>query len=108
VRPILSSAIAIATAVVAIAACSRPAPTTHAVKIQNFGFTPTELTVAVGDTVVWSNVDFVPHSATASDSTFDSKSIAGSDSWRFVARAPGRHEYFCAFHPNMKAAIVVR
>jgi plastocyanin len=108
VRRKSSIAIAATALLVAIAACSRPAPTVHAVKIQNFGFVPAEITVAVGDTVVWSNADFVPHSSTARDSTWDSKSIAGGDSWRFVARSPGRHEYFCFFHPNMTAAIVVR
>ena len=102
------TAIAATALVVAIAACSRPAPVAHAVKIQNFAFVPAEVTVAVGDTVVWSNADFVPHSATAGDSTWDSKAIAASDTWRFVARSPGRHEYVCVFHPNMKAAIVVR
>ena len=76
--------------------------------IKNFVFQPAEMTVAVGDTVVWSNTDFVPHSATASDSSWDSKAISGNEAWRFVARTPGRHAYVCVFHPNMKATIVVR
>jgi len=89
-------------------ACSRPAPRAHTVAIKNFAFVPAELTVATGDTVVWSNTDFVPHSATASDSSWDSKAISGSSAWRFVARTPGRHAYYCAFHPNMKATVIVR
>jgi plastocyanin len=66
------------------------------------------MTVARGDTIVWSNADFVPHTATARDAAWDSKAIDGSASWRTVARTVGRHEYYCAFHPTMKATVVVR
>ena len=92
----------------AIAACTRAAPRVHTVKMQNFGFTPAELTVARGDTVVWSNTDFVPHSTTARNSAWDSKAIEANGNWRFVARDAGRYDYYCVFHPNMKGTIVVR
>ena len=93
----------------AIAACSPPAaPRTHTVRIQNFTFVPAELTVAAGDTIVWSNTDFVPHSATARDTSWDSKSIAANGSWKLMARGAGRRDYYCVFHPNMKGTIVVR
>jgi plastocyanin len=80
----------------------------HAVSIRNFGFEPATLTVAPGDTVVWTNADFVPHTATARDSLWDSKSIEGNGTWRLVARRPGRHAYYCAYHPNMRGTIEVR
>jgi len=92
----------------AIAACSRAEPRAHPVKIQNFVFVPAELTIARGDTVVWSNTDFVPHSTTASNSAWGSKAIEANGSWRFVARDAGRYDYYCVFHPNMKGTIVVR
>jgi len=76
--------------------------------MQNFGFNPAELTVAQGDTVVWTNADIVPHSATATDASWDSKAIDAGASWSFVARKPGRHDYYCVFHPNMKGAVIVR
>ena len=91
-----------------MAACSKPAPRTHAVTIRSFAFVPAELTVSLGDTVFWSNGDFVPHSATATDSTWDSKSIDANAGWRLVASTAGRHEYYCVFHPAMKATITVR
>jgi plastocyanin len=94
--------------VVAIAACSRAAPRAIPVKIQDFVFVPAELTVARGDTVVWSNTDFVPHSTTARNSAWDSKAIEANGSWRFVARDAGRYDYYCVLHPNMKGTIVVR
>ena len=76
--------------------------------MSNFGFDPPTLTVAAGDTVVWTNADFVPHTATARDSSWDSKQLGASAAWRWVATAPGTVEYYCVFHPTMKGTIVVR
>ena len=80
----------------------------HTVTIRNFAFDPAVLTVAHGDTVVWSNTDFVPHSSTARNSAWDSKEIAANATWRYVPRMAGRYEYYCALHPTMKGAIIVR
>jgi plastocyanin len=52
---------------------------------------PAELTVARGDTVVWSNTDFVPHSTTARNSAWDSKAVEANGSWRFATRDAGRY-----------------
>ena len=97
-----------AVACVGAAACARSAPTAHTITIHDFAFAPATLTVSRGDTIVWSNADFVPHTATARDAAWDSKAIDGSSSWRTVAGSPGRHEYYCAFHPTMKATVIVR
>jgi len=76
--------------------------------MKNFGFDPPELTIAPGDTVVWSNTDFVPHTSTARNSAWDSKEIAANATWRYVPRAAGRYEYYCFFHQTMKGTIIVR
>ena len=76
--------------------------------MRNFGFDPPTLTIARGDTVVWSNADFVPHTSTARDSAWDSKEIAANATWRYVPPKAGRDEYYCAFHPTMKGTIIVR
>ena len=91
----------------AVAACTRPAPRAHTVTIKNFAFDPPELTIARGDTVVWSNTDFVPHSSTARNSTWDSKEIGANATWRYVPGTTGRYDYYCVFHPTMKGTIVV-
>ena len=109
IRQLLAVVIASALVAGAIAACSRPAPPrAHIIRIQSFTFVPAEVTVAAGDTIVWSNSDFVPHSATARDTSWDSKSIAANQSWKLAARGAGRHDYYCVFHPNMRGTIVVR
>jgi len=106
--PVRCAAIASVFALGVVAACTRPAPRAHTVTIRNFAFDPAELTIARGDTVVWSNTDFVPHSSTARSSAWDSKEIGANATWRYVPGKAGRYEYYCVFHPTMKGTIVVR
>jgi plastocyanin len=83
-------------------------PRTHTVIIEGTRFQPETLTVRAGDTVVWVNKDLFPHSATASNATFNSEVIAAGASWRYVARKKGEFAYTCVFHPTMTAALVVK
>ena len=59
------------------------------------------MTLAPGDTVVWVNGDLVPHTATATDGTWDSGSIAPGGTWTLVVAASGDGGYTCTFHPTM-------
>jgi len=70
------------------------------------GFTLPSLTVAVGATVVWSNADGVPHTATARDGTFDS-GILNDNRYEFTFTEAGTFAYFCEVHPTMEAEIIV-
>jgi plastocyanin len=97
-------AVAVATSI----ACVRHTPKSHVVTVKDFTFQPPALTVSPGDTIVWTNSDVVPHTATASDSSWDSKTIAAGGTWRLVASTPGNLSYYCVFHPNMKGTIEVR
>jgi plastocyanin len=81
-------------------------PTLHHVEIQNFAFVPAHLEVAIGDTVVWTNRDFVPHTATGDDGSWDSGFLAADQSWELVVRQGGA--YHCALHAAMKATLVLR
>lgn len=57
-------------------ACSAKAePKTYQVEIRGMQFVPASLTVKVGDTVVWTNHDVLPHTVTAAGA-FDSQAIA--------------------------------
>ena len=62
------------------------------------------------DTVVWTNNDSVLHSVTSNDSFFDSGKIStNGDSWsfQFYGDARGSYMYYCAYHTDMYAEIVV-
>ena len=52
----------------------------HAVAISGFSFSPASITVAVGDTVTWTNSDAQAHTATADGGSFDTGTIANGGS----------------------------
>ncbi len=93
--------------VVGLAACKSHAPTTYQVTIQGMQFQPASLNIAVGDTVVWTNNDIVPHTVT-DKGVFDSQAIASHQSWKLTFDKPGELAYGCSFHPTMTAKIIVR
>ena len=79
----------------------------HRVAIENMKFTPEALEVKVGDTVIWTNKDIVPHTATATQKAFDSGPIATNAEFKFRAKRAGELAYVCLFHPTMKATVKV-
>jgi plastocyanin len=79
-----------------------------AVGVENFNFTPADLTVAAGTTVVWTNHDDVDHTVTASDNSFSSPSIATDGQFSHTFATPGTYSYFCAIHPFMSARVIVQ
>lgn len=80
--------------------------TTHKVSIKGFEYVPKQLTVHPGDTVVWTNEDIVPHTATAKG-VFDSKEIGSKESWTYKAGRKGKFPYICTYHPTMKGELNV-
>jgi MYXO-CTERM domain-containing protein len=80
----------------------------HVVKVVGFAFAPQTVTVAVGDTVTWTNGDNVTHTATADDASFDTGSISGgSSSVGVTFNTIGTFAYHCRIHASMTASIVV-
>jgi plastocyanin len=79
------------------------------VKIDNFAFTPTELTVPVGTTVEWVNRDDIPHTVVSDDKkTFKSKALDTDDKFSTTFTQPGTYSYFCSIHPKMTGKIIVQ
>jgi plastocyanin len=69
-----------------------------AIKLVNFEFTPAQLTVKVGTTVVWTSEDNAPHTVTADDGSFDSGNLQKGDSFKFTFTKAGNFPYYCAYH----------
>ncbi len=79
------------------------------ITIDNFTFTPPEITVPVGAVVTWVNHDDIPHSIVASDKkTFRSKALDTDDSYSFTFAAAGDFSYFCGLHPHMTGKVIVK
>jgi plastocyanin len=80
------------------------------VSIDNFKFSPAELTVPVGTTVTWVNHDDVPHTATSKNDppAFDSKALDTDESFSFTFTKAGTYGYYCKVHNHMTARIIVK
>jgi plastocyanin len=80
----------------------------NVVTIDNFTFTPPELTVAVGTTVKWVNHDDIPHLVVNKDKVFRSKALDTNDSFSYTFASAGTFDYFCALHPHMVGKVIVK
>ncbi len=77
------------------------------VTIEGLQFLPSDLTVKVGDTVIWTNNDPFPHTVTASG-VLDSQEIPPGKSWKSSPATRGEVTYTCSFHPTMKGTLRIR
>jgi plastocyanin len=80
------------------------------VVIDNFAYSPREITVAAGTRVTWVNHDDSPHTvtSTAKPKAFDSGAMDTDAAFTFLFPAPGTYEYFCAVHPHMTGKVIVK
>lgn len=101
----LMLAIGVGSARLPAGAAAAPAPP---IQIENFRFDPPELVVAVGSTVTWVNRDEELHAIVSEQGAFSSPGLDTDGSFAHEFDAPGRYEYQCALHPQMKGTIVVR
>jgi len=92
----------------ALVGCGDP-PVRHDLDIRGLVYEPAWASATVGDTVVWTNHDLVPHTVTDVDGAWDSGPIAPGASWSLVLGA-GRDTlaYTCIYHPTMTGSVVVQ
>ena len=81
------------------------ANTTHIVEIREFEFVPANIEVKLGDTIKWINIDAVPHTATASDKSWDSGLLSNNSEWVMTVTKDSESNYICTYHPMMKGSI---
>jgi plastocyanin len=80
----------------------------HHISVGDSKFDPPSLEVQLGDSVEFANADFIAHTATAKDGTFDTRKIDGGGSKRIVAKKKGTFPYYCRYHNGMTGTLVVR
>jgi len=91
----------------ALAATPSAAATT-AVTIEGTAFKPSTISVAVGDTVSWTNLDGGAHTVTSNTGVWESGTIrGGGGQFTRVFSTAGRFEYFCQLHAWMLGVVVV-
>jgi plastocyanin len=80
----------------------------HTVTIAGMRFSPAIVQAHRGERIEWVNSDLVPHTVTARDGSFDSKTIAAGATWAWVPTRAGSVAYSCAYHPGMTASVTIR
>ena len=104
----IAMALALVLAGLAVAARAQSKPDLIEVRIDNFSFGPTEVTVMAGTTVTWTNHDDIPHTVVSTDKVFKSKVLDTDERFSFTFAKPGQFSYFCSLHPHMTGKIVVK
>ena len=77
-----------------------------AVGIADFKFTPPDVKATIGGSVVWTNNDSQPHTATSAGS-FDAGAIQPGASATVAFQTAGTFTYICSFHPFMTGTVTV-
>lgn len=85
-----------------------PALADTLITIKDFDFMPMTVSVPVGTTVTWKNLDGEPHTVVSPDGVFRSKALDEGDSFSFKFDKPGTYKYLCTIHPKMVASITVQ
>jgi len=82
------------------------------VKMANLMFVPDTLIVKRLADIVWTNNDNVRHMVTSGsygsiEAPLASAFIEPSESYKFSFQKPGKYQYFCQMHPNMRGVVLV-
>jgi plastocyanin len=82
---------------------------TSSVTIQNFAFSPSDITVKKGTTVTWTNQDSTPHTVTEMDTQTgpDSGNLNPGAKYTFTFNQNGTFKYHCTLHPEMLGTVTV-
>ena len=80
---------------------------TDTIVIAQMQFTPAELSVKPGDTVIWINNDMVDHDVTSDKKNFFySDTIHVGKMWKMVVKDSA--SYHCSIHPTMQARLILK
>lgn len=79
------------------------------VRIEGYQYQPAEVTIRVGDSVRWTNHEKrTSHSVLfPRDGGLESERMFPQESWQRRFEKPGRYDYHCGPHPEMKGVVVV-
>jgi len=88
-----------------------PGASTVEVALKNFRFSPADVTIKAGTTVVWTNQDSTSHTVTSGTrdtptSLFDSE-VGPGETFSFTFTTPGVYPYHCTPHQGMDGTITV-
>jgi plastocyanin len=85
-----------------------PATASSVVSITSSGFEPAQITVGVGDTVVWANRDAVTRQLVADGGAFNSPQLPPGETYTFQFQRAGTFTYHDRLKSAHKGTVVVR
>ncbi len=118
-KSVMAIVISVAVAAVAMGGClgggnMNPPPGTHDVNIVSsyygdFSFSPSSLTIHVGENVTWTNNAGTNHDVVSNNTAdpFDSGILAVGHSFTHEFNVIGVFPYHCSIHPTMTGTITV-
>src|SRR6478752_7811545 len=74
------------------------------ITMENLVISPAEASAKVGDTIEWIDKDIFVHTATARNGDWD-VAMPPKKTVTLVLKKAGLIDYYCRFHPNMKATL---
>ena len=80
---------------------------TYTVVIDKMKFGALPAGLHKGDSILWVNRDFLRHTATAADHSFDADLPAGAKATTLIKRS-GSIPFSCRFHPGMRGVLQVK
>jgi plastocyanin len=80
----------------------------HTVSIANFAFSPPSLTIAAGDTVLWTNNQNVTHTVTSDAGTELGGSLSPGATYQHIFMTANSFPYHCSIHPTMHGLVTVQ
>lgn len=87
-----------------------PPTATKTVSIQNYAYSPSDITVKLGSTVTWTNMDQVAYTVTEDDNKTDGPSsgpIPPAQIFQFAFKKAGLFHYHNSLDPNMTGTVTV-
>ena len=109
VRMKMALAVMLSTAAVACgdSSTTAPTPTTVNATIDSGGFTPNQINISVGSTVMWTNKDTTAHSVVSDSGAFRSGTIAPGNQYSYAFASAGTFTYHDSSNPNMVGSVNV-
>lgn len=77
----------------------------HVVEIKGMAFSPKNITVKAGETIMFINKDAAPHTATAKNDSFNTGRLKKGESAMVTVSTAGDISFFCKIHPSMKGSV---
>ena len=76
--------------------------------MKDIKFVPPEITAKVGQKIVWTNNENVPHNVTATNGAdFESDTLNEGETFEFTPKNAGKIDYVCTIHQGQDGTITV-